>query len=50
MGLQLEFGMNERMAVELIYQNIKTSVSYAGLSQQYKGNCGINYAMLGVTH
>lgn len=49
-GGGLEFGMNERMAVELIYQNMKTDVTYAGLNQQYKGNCGINYALLGVTH
>jgi hypothetical protein len=49
-GGGLEFGLDERMAVELIYQNMKTTVTYAGINQQYKGNCGINYAMLGFTH
>ena len=48
-GGGLEFGLSEVMAVELIYQNMKTNISYAGFDKQYSGNCGINYAMLGGT-
>ncbi len=48
-GGGLEFGLSEEMAVELIYQNIKTDVTYQGLDRQYSGNVGINYMMLGGT-
>jgi hypothetical protein len=42
------------MAVELIYQNLKTDAYYDGYynlggSQRYNGNIGINYAMIGGT-
>lgn len=53
-GGGLEFGLSETMAVELIYQNMKTDVSYDGYydlgpSTLYKGTMGINYVMLGGT-
>lgn len=48
-GGGLEFGLSETMAVELIYQNIKTDVYYTGLNDRYDGNVGINYVMLGGT-
>src|SRR6478735_8247573 len=48
-GGGLEIGMSELAAIELIYQNLKSHVSYAGFDKQYSGNCGINYAMLGGT-
>jgi len=48
-GAGLEFGLRETVAIELIYQNIKTDVSYQGLDDRYNGKVGINYAMLGGT-
>src|SRR5688572_10239052 len=53
-GAGLEFGLSEVMAVELIYQNLKTDAYYdgyynVGSSQRYNGNIGINYAMIGGT-
>lgn len=51
-GGGLEFGLSETMAVELIYQNMKTDVSYDGYlgsAFPYKGTMGINYVMLGGT-
>lgn len=48
-GVGLEFGMAETAAIELIYQNIKTDVSYRGFNADYNGKVGINYAMLGGT-
>jgi opacity protein-like surface antigen len=48
-GGGLEFGFSDNAALELIYQNIKTDVTYRGLNDQYTGNVGINYAMLGGT-
>jgi hypothetical protein len=48
-GVGLEFGLAETAAVELIYQNIKTDVSYQGVDKRYEGVTGINYAMLGGT-
>lgn len=53
-GAGLEIGMSEVMAVELIYQNIKTEAYYDGYydlgpSQRYNGKVGINYVMVGGT-
>jgi len=48
-GGGLEIGMSEHAAIELIYQNIKSDVTYAGFNGNYHGKCGINYAMLGGT-
>jgi hypothetical protein len=48
-GVGLEFGLAETAAVELIYQNINTGVSYQGFNDRFEGNVGINYAMLGGT-
>jgi len=48
-GAGLEFGLSDQMAVELIYQNLNTDVSYQGFDQRYNGTVGINYAMLGGT-
>lgn len=48
-GGGLEFGFAETVALELIYQNIKTDVFYQGFDQRYEGNVGINYVLLGAT-
>lgn len=48
-GGGLEFGLSEYNAVELIYQNIKTQVTYQGFDNKYSGNVGINYMLLGGT-
>jgi len=48
-GGGLEFGLSDNAAVELIYQNIKTDVSYQGLNDRFNGKVGINYIMLGGT-
>jgi hypothetical protein len=48
-GGGLEFGLTDNAAVELIYQNIKTDVSYQGFDNRYNGKVGINYIMLGGT-
>jgi hypothetical protein len=48
-GGGLEFGLAETVAVELIYQNLKTDVYYQGFDNRYDGNMGINYVMLGGT-
>lgn len=48
-GGGLEIGFSDEAALELIYQNIKTEVTYQGSNQQYTGNAGINYMMLGGT-
>ncbi|MEK6781185.1 MAG: hypothetical protein AABY93_05740 [Bacteroidota bacterium] len=48
-GAGLEFGLAETVAVELIYQNIKTDVYYQGIDARYDGKVGINYALLGGT-
>lgn len=48
-GGGLEFGLQETVAVELIYQNMQTEVSYQGWDRQYRGNFGINYVMVGGT-
>lgn len=48
-GGGLEFGMTETMAVELIYQNLTTDVSYQGFDRRYNGSAVINYALLGGT-
>lgn len=48
-GGGLEFGLTDNAAVELIYQNIKTDVSYQGFDNRYDGQVGINYIMLGGT-
>lgn len=48
-GAGLEIGMSEVSAIELIYQNIKTDVSYQGFNDRYTGKVGINYAMIGGT-
>ncbi len=46
-GGGLEFGLSETMAVELIYQNLATNVSYQGFDRRYDGSAVINYALLG---
>ena len=48
-GGGLEFGLSETVAVELIYQNMKTDVYYQGFDTRYDGNVGINYVLLGGT-
>jgi len=53
-GAGLEFGLSEVMAVELIYQNLKTDAYYDGYydlgpSQRFSGNIGINYVLVGGT-
>jgi len=48
-GGGLEFGLSETMAVELIYQNLTTDVSYQGFDRKYNGSAVINYALLGGT-
>jgi len=48
-GGGLEFGLADNAAVELIYQNIKTDVTYQGFDNKYTGNVGINYMLLGGT-
>lgn len=48
-GGGLEFGLSETMAVELIYQNLATDVSYQGFDRRYNGSAVINYALLGGT-
>lgn len=48
-GAGLEFGLSETMAVELIYQNLATDVSYQGFDRRYNGSAVINYALLGGT-
>ena len=48
-GGGLEFGLAETAAVELIYQNIKTNVSYQGFDDRFSGKVGINYILLGGT-
>jgi hypothetical protein len=48
-GGGLEFGLTETVAVELIYQNLKTDVYYQGFDTRYDGNVGINYVLLGGT-
>lgn len=48
-GGGLEFGLQETVAIELIYQNMQTDVTYQGFDGKYKGNFGINYVMLGGT-
>jgi len=52
-GGGLEFGLSDVMAVELIYQNLKTDAYYDGFLdneiKRYTGNVGLNYILLGVT-
>ena len=48
-GGGLEFGLSETVAVELIYQNLKTDVSYQGFDNRYYGKVGFNYVLLGGT-
>ena len=48
-GGGLEFGFSENAAMELIYQNLKTQVTYQGFDKKYSGNVGVNYMMLGGT-
>jgi len=52
-GGGLEFGLGEVMAIELIYQNMKTTAYYDGYGVvnpiRYKGTLGVNYAMIGAT-
>ena len=47
-GGGLEFGLAETVAIELIYQNLKSDVYYQGIDNRYEGNVGINYVLLGV--
>jgi hypothetical protein len=48
-GGGLEFGLAETVAIELIYQNLKSDVFYQGIDNRYDGNVGINYVLLGGT-
>lgn len=48
-GGGFEFGLSDESAVELIYQNINTGVSYQGSNGRFDGTVGINYMMLGGT-
>jgi hypothetical protein len=48
-GGGLEFGLSETVAVELIYQNLKTDVNYQGINDRYYGKVGFNYVLLGGT-
>jgi len=53
-GGGLEIGLEETMAIELIYQNLKTNAYYdayslSGGSRRLEGNVGVNYMMLGGT-
>ena len=53
-GGGLEIGLEETMAIELIYQNLKTNAYYdaysgSGTYERLIGNVGINYLMLGGT-
>ena len=52
-GGGLEFGLAETAAVELIYQNLKTTAYYNGYynvgDPQVNGSIGINYLMVGGT-
>lgn len=48
-GGGLEFGLQETVAIELIYQNMKTDVTYQGFNDRYSGKVGINYVLLGGT-
>ncbi|MDH4057174.1 MAG: hypothetical protein OEU76_00350 [Cyclobacteriaceae bacterium] len=53
-GGGLEIGLEETMAIELIYQNLKTDAYYdaysgSGTRERLIGNVGINYLMLGGT-
>lgn len=48
-GAGLEFGLSETVAVELIYQNLKTDVSYQGFDDRYTGTASLNYILLGGT-
>lgn len=50
-GGGFEFGLSDEMAIELIYQNIKTDAFYQGFQQQqrFDGKVGINYLMAGGT-
>lgn len=52
-GGGLEIGMGETAAIELIYQNLKTTAYYSGYysvnDPKRSGNIGVNYIMLGAT-
>jgi hypothetical protein len=49
-GVGLEFEVAPDAAVELIYQNMKADVVFQGVTQQqYTGQTGINYALIGGT-
>jgi len=48
-GGGLEIGFSDNAALELIYQNIKTDVTYQGFDNDYTGNVGINYMLIGGT-
>jgi hypothetical protein len=52
-GGGLEIGLQETMAIELIYQNLKTNAYYDAYSvsgsRRLEGNVGVNYMMLGGT-
>lgn len=52
-GLGLEIMPKEDVAIELIYQNLKTDAFYTGWSnnseKRFEGDVGINYALVGGT-
>jgi hypothetical protein len=52
-GGGLEFELKENVAVELIYQNMKTNAYYYGfdngVEQRFEGTLGVNYILVGAT-
>ncbi|NJN42890.1 MAG: hypothetical protein HC811_12335 [Flammeovirgaceae bacterium] len=48
-GGGFEFGVDDYMAIELIYQRQDADIIYNELGSQYTGTAGINYIMLGGT-
>lgn len=48
-GGGLEVELRENLAVEIIYQNLKTDAYYYGIDTRYEGKIGVNYILAGVT-
>lgn len=48
-GGGLEIGFSDNPALKLIYQTIKTDVTYQDLDNDYTGNVSINYLLIGGT-
>ncbi|MCU0332427.1 MAG: hypothetical protein MUC75_03535 [Ignavibacteriaceae bacterium] len=45
----MEIGFSDNPALKLIYQTIKTDVTYQDLDNDYTGNVSINYLLIGGT-